>query len=123
LKNWEVEHLTGLNDHVKYLHTKYLFLDPLTDDPTLITGSANFSEASTKNNDENMIIIRGNTNVVDVYLTEFTRLFNHYEFRDQMDNHGMDETQFSNFLSPDNTWTDIYFKKGTQHLMERELFR
>jgi phosphatidylserine/phosphatidylglycerophosphate/cardiolipin synthase-like enzyme len=123
LKNWEAEHLTGLNDHVKYLHTKYLFLDPLSDDPTLITGSANFSEASTKNNDENMIIIRGNTEVVDIYLTEFTRLFNHYEFRDQMDNHGMDETKFSDFLSTDNTWTDLYFKKGTQHLMERELFR
>ena len=70
-----------------------------------------------------MIIIRGNTEVVDIYLTEFTRLFNHYEFRDQMDNHGMDETQFSDFLATDNTWTDIYFKKGTQHLMERELFR
>jgi phosphatidylserine/phosphatidylglycerophosphate/cardiolipin synthase-like enzyme len=123
LKNWEVEHLSGLNDHVKYLHTKYLFIDPLSEDPTLITGSANFSEASTKNNDENMIIIRGNTGVVDIYLTEFTRLFNHYKFRDQMDNHGMDETKFSNFLSTDNTWTDIYFKKGTQHLMERELFR
>ncbi len=123
LQNWEAEHLTGLNDHVKYLHTKYLFLDPLTDDPTLITGSANFSESSTKNNDENMIIIRGNTEVVDVYLTEFTRLFNHYEFIDQMANHGMDERKFSDYLTTDNSWTNIYFKKGTQHLMERELFR
>lgn len=126
LSGWEAEHLTGLNDHVKYLHTKYLFIDPLTDDPILITGSANFSEASTKNNDENMIIIRGNTNVVDIYLTEFTRLFNHFEFRDQMANHGEDvedNDEFSDFLVTDNSWTDIYFKKGTQHLMERELFR
>lgn len=123
LNGWEAEHLTGLNDHVKYLHTKYLFLDPLTDDPVLITGSANFSEASTKNNDENMIIIRGNTNVVDIYLTEFIRLFNHFEFRDQMSNHGMDETQFSDYLATNNSWTDIYFKKGTQHYMERELFK
>lgn len=123
LENWESEHLTDLNTHVKYLHTKYLFVDPLTDDPLLITGSANFSEASTKNNDENMIIIRGDQGVVDVYLTEFTRIFNHYEFRDQMANHGMDETQFSDFLATDNSWTDIYFKKGSQHLMERELYR
>lgn len=123
LKNWEAEHLTGLNDHVKYLHTKYLFLDPLTDDPILITGSANFSKASTQNNDENMIIIRGNTNVVDIYLTEFTRLFNHYEFRDQMANNGIDEATFSDYLAPDNSWTNIYFKEGTQHNKERELFR
>jgi phosphatidylserine/phosphatidylglycerophosphate/cardiolipin synthase-like enzyme len=122
LKNWEEEHLTNLNVHVKYLHTKYLFIDPLTDDPMLITGSANFSEASTKNNDENMIIIRGNTEVVDIYLTEFTRLFNHYEFRDQMANHGLDEVYFSDYLAVDNSWTNIYFKKGTQHYMERELF-
>ncbi|WP_109439128.1 MULTISPECIES: phospholipase D-like domain-containing protein [Aquimarina] len=123
LKGWESEHLTGLNDHVKYLHTKYLFVDPLTDDPILITGSANFSKSSTQNNDENMIIIRGNTSVVDIYLTEFVRLFNHYEFRDQMANHGKDEVFFSDFLATDNSWTEIYFKKGTQHLMERELFR
>jgi phosphatidylserine/phosphatidylglycerophosphate/cardiolipin synthase-like enzyme len=123
LQNWEAEHLTGLNDHVKYLHTKYLFVDPLSDNPLLITGSANFSKASTQNNDENMIIIRGNTNVVDIYLTEFIRLFNHYEFRDQMAKHGLDEVYFSDYLTTDNSWTNIYFKKGTQHYMERKLFR
>lgn len=123
LKNWEAEHLTGLNDHVKYLHTKYLFIDPFTDNPTLITGSANFSEASTKNNDENMIIIKGDTQVVDIYLTEFARLFHHYKFRDQMANHGMDETLFSDYLTPDNTWTNIYFKEGSKHYKERELLR
>jgi phosphatidylserine/phosphatidylglycerophosphate/cardiolipin synthase-like enzyme len=46
-----------------------------------VTGSANFSEASTKDNDENMIIIRGDRRVADIYFTEFNRLFNHYYFR------------------------------------------
>ena len=125
LTGWEAEHLTGLNEHVKYLHTKYLFIDPLTDDPTLITGSANFSTASTKNNDENMVIIRGDKGVVDVYLTEFSRLFNHFEFRDYMKNHGIEEDNvvFSDFLATDDSWTDVYFKAGTLHLRERELFR
>jgi hypothetical protein len=36
-------HLTGLNTHVKYIHTKYLLLDPLGDNPVVITGSANYS--------------------------------------------------------------------------------
>ena len=124
LTGWEAEHLTGLNDHVKYLHTKYLFLDPLTNDPTLITGSANFSEASTKNNDENMVIIRGNTSVVDIYLTEFIRLFNHFDFRDHMKNNGKEEDNiiFSEYLATDDSWTDIYFKEGTLHYRERVLF-
>jgi len=123
LKNWESEHLTGLNDHVKYLHTKYLFIDPMTDNPTLITGSANFSKSSTNSNDENMIIIQGDTTVVDIYLTEFIRLFNHFEFRDQMAHLRLDKSLFSPYLFTDNSWTNIYYKEGTQHKMQRELFR
>ena len=70
-----------LSNNVEYIHSKYLLLDPLGDDPVVITGSANFSTASTNRNDENMLVIRGNTNVADIYLTEFFRLFAHYRFR------------------------------------------
>lgn len=70
-----------LNQHVSYIHSKFLLRDPLGDDPIVVTGSANFSNASTKDNDENMIIIRGNQRVADIYFTEFNRLFNHNYFR------------------------------------------
>lgn len=70
-----------LNRHVAYIHSKFLLVDPLSNDPVVVTGSANFSKASTNDNDENMIIIRGNTRVADIYFTEFNRLFNHYYFR------------------------------------------
>jgi phosphatidylserine/phosphatidylglycerophosphate/cardiolipin synthase-like enzyme len=73
--------LLGLNQHVSYVHSKFLLRDPLGDDPIVVTGSANFSEASTSANDENMLIIRGNRRVADIYFTEFNRLFNHYYFR------------------------------------------
>jgi phosphatidylserine/phosphatidylglycerophosphate/cardiolipin synthase-like enzyme len=66
---------------VSYIHSKFLLVDPLGADPTVVTGSANFSEASTKDNDENMLVIRGDTRVADIYFTEFNRLFNHYYFR------------------------------------------
>lgn len=56
-------------------------MDPLGDDPIVVTGSANFSEASTNGNDENMLLIRGHLRVADIYFTEFNRLFNHYYFR------------------------------------------
>jgi phosphatidylserine/phosphatidylglycerophosphate/cardiolipin synthase-like enzyme len=69
------------NEHISYIHSKFLLMDPLGADPIVITGSANFSEASTTDNDENMIVIRGNTRVADIYFTEFNRLFNHYYFR------------------------------------------
>ena len=54
--------------HVRYLHTKYMLVDPLGDNPMVVCGSANFSDASTTNNDENMLIIRGNPRVADIYL-------------------------------------------------------
>lgn len=70
-----------LNQHVSYVHSKFLLRDPLGDDPIVVTGSANFSDASTNSNDENMIIIRGDLRAADIYFTEFNRLFNHYYFR------------------------------------------
>lgn len=48
---------------------------PLSDDPIVFTGAANFSEPSTTANAENMLVIRGDTRVADIYLGEFTRLF------------------------------------------------
>jgi phosphatidylserine/phosphatidylglycerophosphate/cardiolipin synthase-like enzyme len=70
-----------LNSHVSYIHSKFLLKDPLGTDPIVVTGSANFSDASTNDNDENMLVIRGNQRVADIYFTEFNRLFYHYYFR------------------------------------------
>ncbi|HEX9943601.1 MAG TPA: phospholipase D-like domain-containing protein [Thermoanaerobaculia bacterium] len=81
---WARETNAGLlkvNAHVVYVHSKFLLMDPLGDDPIVVTGSANFSKASTNDNDENMLLIRGEQRVADIYFTEFNRLFNHYYFR------------------------------------------
>ncbi len=76
----------ALNHHVSYIHSKILLRDPLGADPIVVTGSANFSAASTTSNDENMLVIRGNRRVADIYFTEFNRLFNHYYFRAVQEN-------------------------------------
>jgi phosphatidylserine/phosphatidylglycerophosphate/cardiolipin synthase-like enzyme len=68
---------------VPYIHTKYMLVDPFGPDLIIITGSANFSDASTSDNDENMLIIRGDTSVADIYVTEHFRLWNHYAFRER----------------------------------------
>jgi phosphatidylserine/phosphatidylglycerophosphate/cardiolipin synthase-like enzyme len=84
LGQWVVEtdnRKLGLNSHVAFMHCKFLLHDPLGADPIVVTGSANFSEASTTGNDENMVIVRGDRRVADIYFTEFNRLFNHYYFR------------------------------------------
>lgn len=64
-----------------YIHTKYMLVDPLGDNPLVITGSANFSNASQRSNDENMLVIRGDTRVADIYFGEFLRTFDHHYAR------------------------------------------
>jgi phosphatidylserine/phosphatidylglycerophosphate/cardiolipin synthase-like enzyme len=57
-ERWTVELSNSLSTNVRYTHTRYMLVDPLGDDPIVISGSANFSDASTTNNDENMLVIR-----------------------------------------------------------------
>jgi phosphatidylserine/phosphatidylglycerophosphate/cardiolipin synthase-like enzyme len=114
----------GLNDHVGYIHSKFLLHDPLGADPIVVTGSANFSKDSTQaGNDENMIIIRGSTRVADIYFTEFNRLFFHYYYRSVVESHGTKaEDASSLFLSEDTSWLDKY-KPGTLQTKRVDTFR
>ena len=117
--------MLGLNVHVMYIHSKFMLIDPLSADPVIVTGSANFSEASTKDNDENMMIIRGNQRVADIYLTQFMRLLNHYYFRTVLENLRLADKAPSDdslFLSPDDSWLQKYspasFKKKRLNLFK-----
>lgn len=106
LDGWVVERLTGLNSNVRYVHDKFMLIDPLSDDPIIVTGSANFSEASTTDNDENMLVIRGNTRVADIYIGEFMRLFSHYSFRESLNWRKLNDPPKP--LRTDDWWKDSF---------------
>jgi phosphatidylserine/phosphatidylglycerophosphate/cardiolipin synthase-like enzyme len=111
LGKWVVETDTrklGLNQHVAFIHCKFLLHDPLGDDPIVVTGSANFSTASTNDNDENMVIVRGDRRVADIYFTEFNRLFNHYYFRSIAERSNPTETLRGLYLVEDDSWLEKY---------------
>ena len=120
--NLELETLTGLNKHVNFMHTKYMLIDPLGDDPLVVSGSANFSENSTKKNDENMLLIRGNTRVADIFLGEFMRLFNHFKSRNARNELTDAEFEAGAILRSDDSWLEPYFTTGTAAWNERLLF-
>mmetsp|Transcript_13735 Transcript_13735/g.29154 ORF Transcript_13735/g.29154 Transcript_13735/m.29154 type:complete len:700 (+) Transcript_13735:119-2218(+) len=124
------ESLTGLTTFVDYIHTKYMIVDALTNSPLVITGSANFSAASTDKNDENSLVIQGDTSVADIYFTEFMRLFDHFYSRDK----------YNEFLAKnatrkpgkgkvwgevvaDESWLRPYFDPSSQLYRERLLLR
>jgi phosphatidylserine/phosphatidylglycerophosphate/cardiolipin synthase-like enzyme len=111
------ESLTDLNEHVPYLHTKYMLVDAFSDAPMLITGSANFSEASTRNNDENMLLIYKDTRVADIYLCEYMRLFEHFAFRDYTG-----ASSGARHLAPDHSWTNAHYQAGSLLEKQRLLF-
>jgi phosphatidylserine/phosphatidylglycerophosphate/cardiolipin synthase-like enzyme len=124
LSRWANEQLSGFNTYVRYLHTKILLLDPLGADPTVISGSANFSADSTNLNDENMVVIRGDTQVADVYFTEFARIFNHFYARwwaSQLSS-GPADAHAHSFLAETDVWQKPYFTQGNPKQLQRVLF-
>lgn len=80
LANFLRERSNPLNTN-RYIHNKFMLVDPLSDDPLVVTGSANFSRPSQRSNDENMLVIRGDTRVADIYFGEFMRVFDHHYAR------------------------------------------
>jgi phosphatidylserine/phosphatidylglycerophosphate/cardiolipin synthase-like enzyme len=123
---WLKESPNGMAKSVHWVHTKFMLVDPLSDDPIVITGSANFSDASTSTNEENMLIIRGDTRVADIYFGEYMRTYAHYAFREavyirqQKGESAKDWTPQD--LIPDSSWLKRYTKPGSDGLMRRLYF-
>lgn len=118
---WVKETLTGLNTHVQFIHTKFMLIDPLGEDPVVVTGSANFSDASTTGNDENMLVIRGNRRVAEIYLGEYMRLWNHYAFREWAAKHKDPVDAKFQYLDAKNKWWREYFG-DTDRSRQRQYF-
>ena len=129
IKEFELDKWLLKEDHYRregfvfFVHTKSLLIDPLSDDPLVCSGSANFSPASLLSNDENMLLIRGDTRVADIYLTEFDRLFRHLYFRDVANEIEAEGRKAKGaFLDETSGWTDSYFKPGAFKTRRREMF-
>ncbi len=122
LENWLVEQHYRSIGNVFYVHQKFILIDPLGDDPLVFAGSANFSVQSLSSNDENMLLIRGDTRVADIYLTEFDRLYRHFLFRGASNSNKPEVTDRNRFLSTDATWVDKHFAPNSYQSKRRQMF-
>lgn len=126
LESWflEEELERDSNDgFVFYVHTKFLLIDPFSEDPLICTGSANFSGTSLTSNDENMLLIRGDQRVADIYLTEYDRVFRHFYSRDLINDIAKKRGPVNiGKLDPTDKWWRPYFddKKSKSH--KRRMF-
>lgn len=109
-----------------HVHAKFILADPLSDDPILVTGSANFSSNSTENNDENSLILRGRPHapVIDIYTTEFFRMFDSYSFRGKRQQRQLEGKRLA--LAEDDRWTERHYEADeqgdTDRILSRQLF-
>lgn len=119
----------GIGVNVNWIHTKFMLIDPLGNKPITLTGSANFSEGSVTTNDENMVLIRGDTRVADIYFGEFMRVFAHHRFRESVKRHidKYGSAAFNTWKPQDlfedwKKWVPMHFKSGSEHDIKRRYF-
>lgn len=117
----------GVN--VNWVHTKFMLIDPLGDKPVTLTGSANWSEASVNTNDENMVVIRGDKRVGDIYFSEFMRIFAHHRFRESVARHIKEHgsAAFNTWKPQDlfedwRKWVPKQFEAGSESDIKRRYF-
>jgi len=128
IDGWHLESRPiGVN--VNWVHTKFMLIDPLGAKPVTLTGSANWSEASVDTNDENMIVIRGDKRVADIYFGEFMRIFAHHRFRESVARHiqKFGSAAFNTWKPQDlfedwRKWVPMHFKAGSEHDIKRRYF-
>lgn len=118
LEGWLRENMKGQKGNL-LVHTKAVVTDFTSDAPTIISGSHNLSAAASNGNDENYLIIRGNTDLADRYGLELLRFYEHYRFRYFARKLALKQVQP---LAADDSWTDDYYLDGDLRQLSRLRF-
>jgi hypothetical protein len=84
--------------------------------------------ASTDKNDENSLVIAGDTRVADIYLTECMRLFDHFYSRDKYNEYCARKPRNNRGRAwgevvADESWLIPYFDEKSQLSRERLFLR
>jgi hypothetical protein len=112
LEGWVKEGLRGQKGHL-LVHTKVVVTDFTTDDPVVLSGSHNLSVTASNGNDENYLIMRGDTDLADRYGLEILRFYEHYRFRYYAKLLKLGQ---ADPLKTNDSWADNYYVAG--HIKE-----
>jgi phosphatidylserine/phosphatidylglycerophosphate/cardiolipin synthase-like enzyme len=123
------EEPSAIGVNVNWVHTKFMLIDPLGAKPVTLTGSANWSEPSVNTNDENMVVIRGDKRVADIYFGEFMRLFAHHRFRESVAKYSKNPGAAASsawkpqdLFEKSDDWAPDHFKPGSERDIKRRYF-
>lgn len=118
LEGWLRENMKGQKGNL-LLHTKAVVIDFTSDSPTIISGSHNLSTSASNGNDENYLIIRGDTDLADRYGLELLRFYEHYRFRYFAKKLALKQVQP---LAADDRWTNDYYVEDDLRQLSRLRF-
>jgi phosphatidylserine/phosphatidylglycerophosphate/cardiolipin synthase-like enzyme len=118
LEGWLKENMKGQKGNL-LVHTKAVITDFTSDNPTIISGSHNLSTSASQGNDENYLIIRGDTDLADRYGLELLRFYEHYRFRYFARQLDLKQVQP---LAVDDRWTHDYYLEGDLRQLSRLRF-
>ena len=104
------------------IHAKVIVVDFTSDNPIIISGSHNFSKSASRNNDENYLVISGDTDVADAYGCEVLRIYDHYRFRFKVSQPAKTRGFRPLALDTDDSWTNGYFTPGSLKMLDRHRF-
>lgn len=96
------------------IHHKFIVIDGESKNPVIYTGSANMSQNSEHNNDENLLEIKDRA-LAGIYMAEFMRLYEHYRARaiDIDDKKHPQRKKPRLILRDSNAWANKYYIDGS----------
>jgi len=80
LEGWVKEGLRGQRGNLS-IHLEAILVNFTSDSPTIISGTHNPSQSASNGNDENFLVVRGDTNLADRYGLEILWFYEHYRSR------------------------------------------
>ena len=118
LEGWVKEGLKGQRGNL-LVHLKAIVANFTSDAPVVISGSHNLSVSASNGNDENYLIVRGDTDLADRYGLEIIRFYEHYRFRYFARLLKLQKVQP---LAIDDSWTRPYYQAGNLKALSRLRF-
>ena len=118
LEGWVKEGLKGQRGNL-LVHLKAIVANFTSDTPVVISGSHNLSASASNGNDENYLIVRGDTDLADRYGLEIIRFYEHYRFRYYAKLLKLQKVQP---LAMDDAWTRPYYQPGNLKSLSRLRF-
>jgi len=105
---WEHE-IKNTGKFMIAVHSKVIVLDPAGKNPVVMTGSHNFSDRASTKNDDNLIIIRGDSQLALTYAARIVSIYGQYRWQAWRNT---PEGQKDKGLKRSDTWLSNRIGKG-----------